>query len=138
MLAALTASDAAATARIAEAPLQPDADPQAVTRPIDRSPTPTSVLPEVLPDPTPPEPMPSEPVPPVPAPHPAVRLLWKVAAIAAGLLVISVLAVVLLVGNGSHRTPAADHHASTVSSSQTSSSSAVDQALDRLDELVKP
>jgi serine/threonine protein kinase len=138
MIAALTEPDEGATERITGVPADAD-DAHGETQPIDRSPEPTGVLPNgAVPAPspssTPAGPLPPEPAPPIPVQHLAVRLLWKVVAIAAALLVIGVLAVVLLVGSGDERT-GAGRTAPSVSSRSTT---AVDRALDRLDQLVKP
>jgi serine/threonine protein kinase len=136
MTAALTEPDAAATTLITG--VAPD-DPDATTQLIDRSPEPTGVLPSgampaASPASIPPGPTPARPAAPIPVPHPAVRLLGKVVAIAAGLLVVGVLAVVLLVGSGDGGS-GAGRTAPSVSSGSTT---AVDHALDRLDQLVKP
>jgi eukaryotic-like serine/threonine-protein kinase len=136
MTAALAESDTGATTRITG--VAPD-DSHATTRLIERSPAPTGVLPSGAvptssPGSIPPEPIPSEPAGPLPLHHPAVRLLGRVVAIAAALLVVGVLAVVLLVGSGD-KGSGAGRTAPSVSSGSTT---AVDHALDRLDRLVRP
>jgi hypothetical protein len=65
-----------------------------------------------------------------------VRSLGKALAIAAGLLIVGTLAIVLLVGPNGHGSGAGT--TPSVTTEAPGSTTAVDQAIDRLDRLVKP
>jgi serine/threonine protein kinase len=135
MAAAIAVPNPGATARITGDPPRAE-DPHATTQVIDRSLHQTDVLPTSVPGSIAPGSSPPEPAAATPIQHPAVRSLGKALAIAAGLLIIGILAVVLLVGpnrqgSGAGATP-------SVTTEAPGSTTAVDQALDRLDRLVKP
>jgi serine/threonine protein kinase len=135
MAAALAVPDPGATARITGDPPRAG-DPNATTQLIDRSLHQTDVLPTSVPGSIPPGSGPPEPAAATPIQHLAVRSLGKALAIAAGLLIIGILAVVLLVGPNRHGSGAGA--TPSVTTEAPGSTSAVDQALDRLDRLVKP
>jgi serine/threonine protein kinase len=137
MIAAVSEpTDAAATTRITR---EPTADPNAATAPIERSVEPTGVLPSgAVPRPGPPGPVPDGPAPALPVQHPAMRMLGKLLAGAVALLLIGALVVVVVVATSSGGSDGRSGRPSPSTSTASGSTTAIDRALDRLEETVQP